>query len=508
MEELSDMIRERGHKVRRLRRFGMSTNRPRIHTTIAPLGGVECWGVHNNSLPNLERALTERVFTVKGGVLPPKPDRQFLMRCLQPFAMRLRSHVGLIDKLTTKEFVESYVGRKRALYERAAESLENQPLESKDAIVQAFIKDEKVNLTRKDDPCPRIIQPRAARYNIEIGKYLKPLEKAIFRGIAGVFREVTVLKGYNAVERAHFLHTKWKRFDVPVAVLLDAERFDQHVSRDLLDWEQATFGSMLVDRDGFDQVNALRRVNKCYARAEGAGFGYSLNGVRMSGDMDTALGNCMSMCAMTWSFMNWIGVRKYSYANDGDDGVLIIESSELQTVLEQFPAFFKRLGFTMKLEGLARIFEQIEFCQSRPVFDGKGYRMVRVPDIALMKDSLTLRKGDIASIANAVGWGGLALCGTIPICWKYYLKMINSEDNRAGPSECGRDFLAERLDPYVSPPTLETRVSFYEAFGISPDEQVVIEATIDHKIHALGPFDYPKSISVGTVCGDSSLRWW
>lgn len=486
-----------------MKRFGMHKERQRIHTSIAPMAGLDKYGVHSNSLPNLERAIVERVFTVNGGLLPPQPQGNTLRRRLNRFAARLVCHVDKVEQLSTEDFVASYTGRKRAMYQRAVDDLDINPLTPKDAIVQAFIKDEKVNLSRKADPCPRIIQPRTPRFNVAIGVYLKPLEKAIFRGIAGVFRGVTVLKGYNAVERATILREKWDQFSRPCAIMLDASRFDQHVSRDLLDWESSVYRRLLLDPRGFERVNKLRSKNVVYARAQGGGFKYETRGCRMSGDMDTALGNCLSMCAMTWSFMRSIGVE-FAYANDGDDGIIIVEEKWRDTVLERFHDYFLTFGFTMKLEGVASVFEHMEFCQSRPVWANDHWRMVRSPDIALMKDSITLRRADTRFLANVVGWGGLALAGTIPVCGAYYRAMINDEYVRdpEAPS-CGRDFLAERLEPIYAEPNDESRLSFYLAFGLSPDVQLALEQYCNSTT-----FSHITPTLVRFVAGDAAYKWW
>lgn len=446
----------------------------------------------------------ERVFTVNGGCLPPVPLKHVFRDRLNRFAARLVHHTPKTTELSTEDFVASYTGRKREMYQRAADSLEDYPVSEKDAVVQAFIKDEKVNLTRKSDPCPRIIQPRTPRFNVAIGVYLKPLEKAIFRGIAGVFKGVTVLKGYNAVERAAFIREKWDKFSSPCAIMLDASRFDQHVSRDLLNWESSVFERLLVNPRGYRRVNALRSRNVCYARADGGGFKYETRGCRMSGDMDTALGNCMSMCAMTWSFLHDLGVEG-QYVNDGDDGIIIVEGKDRQKVLDHYAEYFLAFGFTMKLEGVASVFEQIEFCQARPVWAGDHYRMVRNPDIALMKDSLSLRKGDPKVLSNVVGWGGLALAGSIPVCGEYYRSMINDDEiSDDGSPECGRDFLRQRLLPVYSAPSDESRVSFYDAFGLSPDMQIAIEVYC----RSITRDWSRKPIAVRTIAGDVGMKWW
>lgn len=449
-----------------------------------PTSDGSCWGVHQNSHSNIVRAVTERVFTVEldgKAVRPPRPVTGHLARELGSFRRRLVDKVPTVPVWSATRFVDSYKGRKRALYERAMEEFNSRDIDARDARVTAFIKDEKTNLTAKSDPCPRIIQPRRPIYNLAIGRYLKPMEKAIFRGIAEIFRDVTVMKGYNADERGQLMRQKWDHFSDPVGVLLDAKRFDQHVSRDALRWESSIFQALTEDPAGYQSINRLRNVNRCTARTDGGTLKYSVDGCRMSGDMDTALGNCLLMCGMTWSYLKHLRITKFRYANDGDDGVLIVEKKDLQLILTSYKDYFLKLGFTMKLEGIAREFEEIEFCQSRPIAVAGGWRMVRDPRVCINKDTFTLKNATTETkmneLMNAIGWAGAALAGDMPIFHELYKLMI------LGPKpdlkfDSGMEFLARGMEAKFHAPTEDTRVSFYFAYGITPDEQTCIEQSI------------------------------
>lgn len=486
MEQADLLARPIGNRAVRLANGGYQKPRERILVNFHPLGGGEQWGVHNNSIVNIERALVERVLTVKGGggqqVIPPQPAPGLVKRRLMTFRKKLVHVTGRTAKLSTSEFVEGYVGRKRRLYQQAADSLDDMPLRKKDAYIQAFIKDEKTNLTRKDDPCPRIIQPRSPRFNVAIGKHLRPMEHAIFRGIGRVFRSTTVMKGLNASERGKQMSRKWHRFQQPVALMLDASRFDQHCSYDIISWEHSVEEAIAIEREELSQLNRWRRVNKCFARAPGGGFSYSLRGTRMSGDMDTAMGNCLTMCGMMWSFVTDMGVEKFEFANDGDDGVLFVELKDLGVLLEHYSGYFRELGFTMKLEGVAHELEHIEFCQSRPVLAPEGYRVVRDPRVCVGKDSLSLRRttetGSLLELRNAVGWCGAALAGDMPVFNRYYASMING-DAPIREYTTGMQFLSHGMESRFSEPTPETRASFHKAFDLSPDDQVALESEIE-----------------------------
>lgn len=450
---------------------------------LTPISGHEHWGVHNNSPDNLLRAIGERVFSVELGgrqVVPPQPSANAVRKGLQLFKHKLLVAAGKISPIATDTFVCNYVGRKRALYQRAADSLLLKPLQRSDAYISSFIKDEKMNLTRKSDPCPRIIQPRSPRFNVVIGKHLRPMEKRVFRGIAEIFGGVTVMKGLNADERGKALFSKWRKFDAPRAILLDAKRFDQHCNRQVIEWEHSVWESLTTHPEELKILNRMRKINTCYARSGQCSIKYKVNGGRMSGDMDTALGNCTTMCAMTWSFMRSIGCRKFSYLNDGDDGVLIVEEEYRTAVLGNFKQYFLQFGFTMKLEGEASIMEHVEFCQSRPIqYEPGKWRFVRDPTICISKDTLTLKRvkdrDTLSVLRNSIGWCGLSLAGDMPIFCQLYRKMIVDGEQIDLDYSTGMQMLSKRMEPKFQDPTDTCRYSFWLAYAISPDNQIALE---------------------------------
>lgn len=459
--------------------------------------------MHNNSYSNLKRALFERVLSVNiGGVqqTPPQPQPGFVDREMKSFTRRLLHAVRRVPPMSTEQFVDSYVGKKRTMYENVAKNLDIQPITRKDSYIQAFIKDEKTNLTRKNDPCPRVIQPRSARFNVAIGIHLKPMEKPIFRGIGAVFGSSTVMKGLNAQQRGVEVKRKWDKFDEPYAIMMDASRFDQHCNKDIISWEHMVEEKIAIRRDELKRLNKFRRPNHCYFRTDDGDCGYILNGVRMSGDMDTALCNCLTMCAMTYSFMAWIGVLAYEYMNDGDDGVLIVEKRDSDIILRLFQDYFRRFGFTMKLEGVSDTIEGIEFCQARPVFDGTSYRFVRDPTICLGKDSLSLKTSvdvdEMQHLRNSVGWCGLSLAGDMPIFNEYYRSMISTPEVALTEYTTGMHYMSKGMKTKYSQPSDETRISFYNAYGIAPDTQLAIEAIIrEYPSHITRPAELVTSFT-------------
>lgn len=300
---------------------------PKTRSSYQVLGLAQptVYGVHDNNLANLRRGLIERVFAVEvDGILVPPPaadTASWRSVELGDFREFVSNHVGCQSPASYLEFLECYKGDRRyQVYGRAIESLKTTSVEKRDALLTTFVKCEKINFTAKEDPAPRVIQPRTPRYNVEVGRYLKKLEKKIVRAVAEWYGGPTVIKGYNAHEAAEHLRSMWEEFEDPVAVGLDASRFDQHTGVDALRWEHSVYQACYKGRDAKHLAFLLKWQveNAGCARACDGRVKYSVSGCRMSGDMNTSLGNCLIMCALVSKLARTLGIR-LRLANNGDD---------------------------------------------------------------------------------------------------------------------------------------------------------------------------------------------
>lgn len=453
------------------------------------LGLPRKYGVHNNTLVNLRRGLVERVFNVEGPTglqRPPQPVEGLLSRNLAPYMTQLRSVLPVTAPSTPEQFVECYRGDRRwRVYENARLSLQAQPVDRRDARLKTFVKAEKVDFTTKADPAPRVIQPRNPRYNLEVGRYLKKLEHQIFEAISGVNGGIpVVMKGYNAHGTAELLRRKWDMFNSPVAIGLDASRFDQHVSIDALKWEHGVYLSCFKGQDRVELAKLLswQLHNKGVGTAVDGYIKYSVDGCRMSGDMNTGLGNCLLMCAMVWSYCNSKGIV-HQLANNGDDCVVICERKDLAKFMNGLQQWFLDMGFTMKIEEPVYTFEKIEFCQTQPVWGGDRWVMTRNPWKCIPKDLMTFLDVNRPEVAHgwlaAIGECGLSLSGGLPVLQEFYSALLrNSRGGRVAKHpalESGFFRLARGMGRRASDISDATRVSFWEAFGILPSTQEQLE---------------------------------
>lgn len=449
------------------------------------MGASSDYGVHNSNRENGKRAVLERVFFVKGPSgfqRPPKPLPGIFKRRLQKFRKHLLRYCVSTPPDTEFQFLSYYQGRKRMIYERAIDSLHVQEVERKDAFLSAFVKAEKINFTEKLDPAPRLIQPRSPRYNVRVGQYIKPIEHPIYRAIDRSFGAHVVAKGKNAVERGAMLREAWDSLSDPVAVFLDASRFDQHVSKEALEWEHSVYLAVHQGDPVLQRLLSWQLVNRGFLYCDDGSVKYSVTGCRASGDMNTALGNVLIMCGLMSQFLQEWGGPGARLVNDGDDCVVLVERRMLTTVKAMAQQWFLDFGFTMKIEGDTDVFEKIEFCGSQPVFDGEKWVMVRNPHTTLDKDMVSVKpindQPTWARQCQNISDCGLALAGNIPVFCSFY-DMLSQGIDTPRQLETGMDYLALGMEGKRRVPSEAARTSFFMAFDITPDEQVALEEFYD-----------------------------
>jgi hypothetical protein len=448
------------------------------------------FNVYRTDLTSIVRTIKERVFYVSDGkegfVTPPIPEERHVQAYCAKFTDAFNKRVHTVSPLTNAQFVGAYVGRRRTVYEKALESLHGNPLVKKDSILKYFLKVEKTNFTAKSNPVPRGISPRDPRYHVSLGPFIKRIEHKVYNIVADIFGATTIAKGLNAQKRGNLLKEHWDTFTDPVAVGLDASRFDQHVSKEMLEIEHSLYMMFFPGNKKLAKLLRWQIKNVGKARVPGAAVSFAVTGTRASGDMNTALGNCLIMCMNIYSFMMSVGMSpsQYRLINDGDDCVLIMERKNLSK-LTTLPQDFLKLGFNMKVEDPVFVFEEIVFCQAQPVLTPEGAILVRQPKISLAKDCMSIKPLDSIGIfrkwTSAVGKGGISLTGQIPILQDFYESFIRSSEGskplRNDPSqETGLEKLSKGMKrSYGQVPTI-TRVSFWRAFGIEPAKQEAIEA--------------------------------
>jgi hypothetical protein len=218
----------------------------------------------------------------------------------------IRKYEQMVPPCSPKEFAEHYVGHKKTIYLKAARSLVEHPITHLDSWVKTFVKAEKFDIMKKPNQVPRPIQPRTPRYNVELGCLIQPMEKQIYGEINRLYGHCVVMKGLNAEERGSVIAQHWGDIPDPVAVGIDAKRFDQHTGRSALKYEHGVYLRHTPRRYRKKLRYLLNMQLTTYGRCytETGVIKYKIPGVRCSGDMNTSMGNVIIMTHLTMTIWN------------------------------------------------------------------------------------------------------------------------------------------------------------------------------------------------------------
>lgn len=453
----------------------------RMYTRLATFGKLATVYAHENCITNQRVSLANRVL---GDVPKPTPNG------LKKLHSAARALSRFLPKTSTQDWYDmpnSYSGLKRERYTLAADRVLESGLTKADAKISAFVKFEKTVMSQdKVNPDPRMIQFRDPKYCVAVSRFLKPIEHNLyaFRGDGRwIPNSRLVGKGLSQTERAMLTVKKWCRFQNPVCLSVDMSRFDKHVDRSLLQIEHGVYQRCNNDPE-FAQLLSwqLNNVGKT-----SHGIRYKTNGKRMSGDMNTALGNCVIVIVMVLAFMKG---KVFDLLDDGDDCLLFVEYHDLEWVVKELPVVFKTFGMTAKIEGIARALSEIQWCQCKLVQVGEGvWKYVRSPDKVLATalggtKYFTNLKGR-RKILNTIGLGELVLNLGVPVLQEFALMAIRNAATDKFVTLDEVDSMYFRLHRELKyhglpglakvrprPITDLARQSYAECFGVSVEEQI------------------------------------
>lgn len=490
---------------------GRKSAKPHQYTIVENYAGGSKYIVFNNSLHNLERAINERLFLRKVNGIWSPPDQPCMLHIEMLHNVLKRDlfpHLPQSKPITFIEFIDKYVGKKRVRYEQAHAAYKRHPrMTKRDCKIAAFGKKELLPIKPSkpfDHMIQRVVQARTPKFNLAYGVYIRPIEDRVYRTIDQMFcksnkanpKERTILKGLNAIEQATQIVNKWRRIPNVVFLGLDASRFDQSCNTELLKVLHKVIEKCFPNKAHKADVrwmNKLTLVNSCKGKAKDGEITYEIEGGLCSGEMTTAMTGCVIMSTIIYCFCTYhLKLPDFAVIDMGDDAGLFVDQIYLEKIQREIPKYFGSFGLIMTVEEPVYKIEHIEFCQTRPVYDGIKYRMVRNPVASTTKDATSLTpinaKIELSNYLNSIGKGGLSLTGGIPMIQNYYRSMIkeahNLKGNRKGKQiklEGGMYYLSKRMNEhYIEDICDEARKSYYDAFGILPEMQQEMENYYDN----------------------------
>lgn len=454
----------------------------------------------DNNVQNMERAVCERFFLEKhGNTMRPIQGPLTEWHFNQELAYFTRKFTRLLPEtvpLTPVEFLQVYQGDRRyGLYERAQKSVRERPLTREDATVSAFVKGQKELVAieptvwvAKSDVVPRAICPRDPRFHVEYGRFIRAIEKKAYVALNQAAGYIVVAKGLNPVERANILRSHWGAFRDPVCFAADAARFESRIRRAALRWTHRwQKRCFIVQREYLSMLHSMQLDFKIVAVLRDGYVRVKIRGgMRASGDFDTGLGNTVLAVVLWLSYARKRRVRA-RLLSDGDDVVIVMERFDQEQFQAGVGEWFSDMGFIMEVSEPVDRFEKVRFCQCKPVCGPQGWIMIRDPIPALAKDVTSTTCLDDGPTRRAwlkaVGEGGLAIAGDMPMYGALYQSMLRAaggvraakHQTLEGGLQMMRASMRGQERSYLEPSD-EVRVSFWEATAIAPSDQRRYEA--------------------------------
>lgn len=439
--------------------------------------GFKEWGMHEHTVEQEYRTLANRHLFKTPEVNVASSGWGGLKKALR----KLSKEIGYVSVASCKQIMRGRGGRAGRRMRNGLHRFYAEGVQKKHSFIKEMQKLELYELATIKVKEDRAIQFRDPRMNAALARHLSPVEHAVVNAIGDNPSGVPFMaKGRDLFDRANMLLRMAYGYRRPIFVLADHSRFDAHVSVAHLEEEHRFYLRARGYSKELKEILSWQLRN--FGRTEG-GILYKTVGKRMSGDLNTGLGNSVINYGLLRSWVN-SGRVKADILLDGDDSIIVMEEDDY-TLLPEMAAYMKELGFVTEYDTTTDV-QQAEFCQSRIVYGRKGPYFCRdpkkwcqthliSPETRGPDTSLAVLRASIAftltfnpahpMLAPYVRWlkrhPGLEW---VPEYWRY----------RMGDTamEIARD--VEYLEP-----TVAERRSFANAWGISPGLQEAFEREVN-----------------------------
>lgn len=325
--------------------------------------------VHKNCIHNQHKALVERHIKDRT-YIPFVPE--VWRRAARAGSHYIRTQLGnpLTPVLPAAAIPNYYTGGKRRIYERAVEYLKTGDLLPKHYRVSMFVKPDKHPLCKIMDKAPRAIQFRSPHFNVRMMQYLRPIEHLIYT-LRTVDGARIFAKGRSPQQRAEDILYIQSLIDDCCYISADHAKFDSCIRVEHLKSTHKFYKQF--NRSGYLRHLLSRQLrNRGYSKF----LRYVVEGTRMSGDFDTALGNSFINFCVLYDMFQELKVKAYFYI-DGDDSIIFISRRDLERV----DLDCSRYGFETEFEVNYEL-SDVVFCKTRLIRSDPP-NMVRDPRAVL-----------------------------------------------------------------------------------------------------------------------------
>jgi hypothetical protein len=226
----------------------------------------------------------------------------------------------------------------------------------------------------------------------------------------------------------------------------------------------------------------------------------------MSGDPNTALGNCVIMYLILVRALRESGVTDADLLIDGDDSLIFLSLAEFTRLgpeCEPILNAIRECGMDPRVEGVASVLEEVEWCQCRYVATTPP-RFVRNPRkvMSTIMSSVKMLYGNRVDLGHTIAIGELMLNRGVPVLQEFALALLRHAPKGKivdDSSDYGYFYKVKLLKDVAKavPVTFEARMSFAAAFGVDVPTQVCLEYYLQrwefsHDIVSSASFNYEQ----------------
>lgn len=418
---------------------------------------------------------------------PPKPDPIELGKITQFVRKWVRENLTPLS-MDSDTSVESWLQqtsypawRKEQLLKKYRNIVNSR--DKKHFLVKSFTKDEPYVEYKH----VRAINSRTDEFKTMVGPIFKLIEKELFK-LDWFIKKIPVK------DRPEYIRSKIGHGLQFFAS--DYSAYESHFTEEVMraiEFELYDYMTQnLPDRDEFlwFVTEVIMGMNTCVFKF----FSVDVEATRMSGEMNTSLGNGFSNLMLMLYVCHSKGVTGVAGVVEGDDGLF---TGEGKLPSEED---FKKIGFTIKCEVHENL-SDASFCGL--VFDPKDKVIVTNPleemctfgwTSAQYSKSSRRRKMELLrckAISLAYQYGG---CPILTSLAKYALKVTKGYRAKLGNvSEWERDqFLEAKMhaSKVLREVPMNTRFLVERLYGITVEHQIMIEEYLD-SLDELGPLNHP-----------------
>ena len=352
---------------------------------------------------------------------------------------------------------------KRTRVANAFINLEANGLTRADVRVRAFIKFEKhrevffnANLLK----APRLIQHDSFELCALTMQHLMPLEHWLWGSRCFVKNLNSWQRGQRIADMQHWSETIFDLFDY--------KTYDATQTRDFL---KRIVHRFYRDRISSKELDSLLEAQLSWDGRTRHGIRYHGEGTRCSGRYDTSLGNGLGN----------LGALEYAYRDEphdiiveGDDSVV----ARRKTTRVAPTSSLEKCGLRVEHSHTTEL-EQVEFCQCRPVSVNGRWRMVRNPERVFHRMPVSEAHKSGPKWLAACALGEFACNTGVPILQELALAYLRDKPR---PSKAmvqlyllrrPGETVPDTLEPF--PISIDTRISFENAWGIPVEAQIQLE---------------------------------